>query len=206
MDMLSFLDLSHTAYVNRLQDKFLEEKAMGGIESANAAHGKEETSIDESAYSATKPTPWMTKPGGQKTGKLDGYCFLFAKTGKCRFGTSCKFKHINKSDLPAHDEVAHAIQWANAIANTHLKQTAKLARVSTSRNAWKKKFSKPRPKPEPTGPPGDHNTTYEATVKNTASAYSSLEHKQENSTVDTDYDSDSLLSSDPDTDGSEQQE
>ena len=195
--------------MNRLQEKFLEEKAMGGLESANAVHANDETRMEESAYSATKASPWMTKPGGQKPNNLDRYCFLFAKTGECRYGTSCKFKYIKKSDLPPHDEVAHAIQWANSLANTHLKESAKLARATNSRTAWKKKYAKltgNRPKPEANGPQSDNNTTYEATVKKTASAYSSIEHKHDNSAVDTDYDSDSLLSSDPDTDGSEQQE
>ena len=202
MDVLKHQNLNHGQYVQRLQEKFLEEQQIGGLESANAVLDGSNT--EESVYSAMTPRGrWTNTPkqGGDKPGKLEvKYCWLFAKTGECRFGSDCKFKHIKKSELPEHDETAHIVQWADSIAKNQIANTALLAKTERSRNHWKKMYqSKGTPRPTAGRPPGERNITYEETVKKTASAY----HANEEKTFAEDSDSMSPDCSDPDYEGSE---
>ena len=201
MDVIKHQKLTHAQFVQRLQEKYLEEKQMGRPESANSVG--EDESREQANFSGKPPGPWMTAPKGQKPKGAGAYCWLFAKTGECKFGEKCKFKHISKDNLPAHDEVAHVVRLFNSIAKTEHGNTAALVRARRSASHWKKQFQKKNPPPpgnRPTGAPAG-NTTYEDTVRDTPSAYAATATDHPEQTEE--YDSESLTTSDPDTEGSE---
>jgi hypothetical protein len=131
--------------VQKLQEKFLEERQMGKNESANARadydHPPKTADHDrDTSNYANFSSDLKTKPQDHKRHKLPRYGWMYAKTGSCKYGAQCKFKHIKKEDLPKHDEEAYVIQWANSLAKMDRKHTMALAQAKGGPNIGRKGF------------------------------------------------------------------
>jgi hypothetical protein len=206
LDILKHQGATYTTIVQKLQEKFLEEKQMGKNESANVGidhHHPPDTADhdrDASDY-ANFSGDLKPKPQYTKRSKLPKYCWMYAKTESCKYGAQCKFKHIKKADLPKHDEEAYVIQWANSLAKMDRKHTLALVQARGRTQHWKKRYSAAvKDQPSPSRPQGSQPpaTTFEDTVRRTASAYSA-----DNRGDDTKSEHDGQYESYSDTDSSE---
>jgi hypothetical protein len=207
LDILKHQGATYTTMVQKLQEKYLEERQMGKNESANASiscdHSPGEMDHDHNQTSnyanfSGEQEPRKPKTQDSRRTKLPRYCWMYAKTESCKYGPKCKFKHIKEADLPKHDEKAYVIQWANSLANMDRKHTMALAQAKGRTQHWKKRYSavvksqKSRQNKTQGNQPTE--TTFEDTVRKTASAYSatgededkSEEEEQEESNSDTD--------------------